>query len=88
MILKNIDSISKYGLTGLMIIVLGLIIWKLFTILDERDKKFLKTIEKFDSTIIEQSELNRSARMQDNEKVAQAVNNIKDVVLAINTHNK
>lgn len=84
LILGSLEALQGFGLPGLVVIVLAAVIWKMFSILENKDASLKETITSFEETVKEEAKMNRKSRREDNEKVTTAVNHVADLVKHIN----
>ena len=78
-IFSSLSALESFGIAGLICIVFGGIIWKMFDILEKKDDRQNTLIAEFRKDIKD----NREARSRDAEQVTKAVEHLTTVVSLI-----
>ena len=79
-IIKALPVIEKFGLAGLVLLVMGFVVLKLISNSEKRTDEFFKVVNKFNDTVIKEGEKNRESRKEDAEKTTVALNHISDLI--------
>lgn len=80
LVLKSLPFIEKLGLGALIAIVLGLIIWKLFEIIEKKDNRMDAVVDTFRKDIQKTNE----SRGRDADQITKAVEHLTEIVKVIN----
>ena len=75
-LLKSAPAIIQLGLGGVALLILGLIVWRMFKIIEDKDAVFLDVVQQFRQDIQD----GNASREKDADQVTKAIDHLSDIV--------